>query len=89
MTGLFIKNNVDPSVEVTVTGFGLPRGGNKAWADFLDQNVRLRRLSPSVTRSSFVQSPVTFMSNQNDPVPAVPPRFLGFQVHYLVWISRQ
>ncbi|KAJ7850042.1 alpha/beta-hydrolase [Mycena olivaceomarginata] len=62
MTGAFIKTKVDPSVSVSVTGFGLPRGGNKAWADFLDKN-----------------SPVTFMSNQNDPVPAVPPRFLGFQ----------
>ncbi|KAK7031453.1 lipase-3 domain-containing protein [Favolaschia claudopus] len=62
MTGAFIKSKVDPSVEVTVTGFGLPRGGNQEWADFLDQN-----------------SPVTFMTNQNDPVPNVPPRFLGFQ----------
>ncbi|KAJ7708690.1 alpha/beta-hydrolase [Mycena rosella] len=62
MTGALIKKSVDPSVEVTVTGFGLPRGGNQAWADFLDSDVG-----------------VTFMSNQNDPVPSVPPRFTGFQ----------
>jgi len=62
MTGAMIKNAVDPSVEVTVSGFGLPRGGNQEWADFLDSGVG-----------------VTFMSNQNDPVPTVPPRFLGFQ----------
>jgi hypothetical protein len=43
MTGAFIKTKVDPSVSVSVTGFGLPRGGNKAWADFLDKNVRLAR----------------------------------------------
>jgi len=62
MTGALIKNAVDPSVAVTVTGFGLPRGGNQAWADFLDSSVG-----------------VTYMTNQNDPVPTVPPRFLGFQ----------
>ncbi|KAJ6624859.1 alpha/beta-hydrolase [Mycena sp. CBHHK59/15] len=62
MTGAMIKAAVDPSVEVTVTGFGLPRGGNQEWADFLDKNVG-----------------VTFVSNQHDPVPTVPPRFLGFQ----------
>ncbi|KAJ7089734.1 alpha/beta-hydrolase [Mycena belliarum] len=62
MTGAFIKKNIDPSVEVTVTGFGLPRGGNKEWADFLDNDVG-----------------VTFVSNQNDPVATVPPRFLGYQ----------
>ena len=28
---------------------------------------------------TIVQVGVTFMSNQNDPVPTVPPRFLGFQ----------
>ncbi|KAJ7093495.1 alpha/beta-hydrolase [Mycena epipterygia] len=62
MTGAMIKNAVDPSIDVTVTGFGLPRGGNPAWADFLDSGVG-----------------VTFVTNQNDPVPTVPPKFLGFQ----------
>ncbi|KAJ7868689.1 alpha/beta-hydrolase [Mycena leptocephala] len=61
MTGAMIKSAVDPSVEVVVTTFGLPRGGNKAWADFLDSNVG-----------------VTFVTNQNDPVPTVPPLLFGF-----------
>ncbi|KAJ7205859.1 alpha/beta-hydrolase [Mycena haematopus] len=62
MTGAMIKDAVDSSVDVSVTGFGLPRGGNPAWADFLDSQVG-----------------VTFMTNQNDPVPTVPPKFTGFQ----------
>ncbi|KAJ7616566.1 alpha/beta-hydrolase [Roridomyces roridus] len=62
MTGLMIKNAVDPSVDVTVTTFGMPRGGNTNWANLLDQT-----------------SPVTFVTNQDDPVPSVPPKFLGFQ----------
>ncbi|KAJ7888004.1 hypothetical protein B0H13DRAFT_1720372 [Mycena leptocephala] len=62
MTAVMIKDAVDPSVDVSMTGFGLPRGGNQGWADFLDSQLGL-----------------TFVSNQNDPVPTVPPKFLGFQ----------
>ncbi|KAJ7643958.1 alpha/beta-hydrolase [Roridomyces roridus] len=61
MTGALIKTNVPSSVPVEITGFGLPRGGNEEWANFLDTIG------------------VNFMSNQNDPVPTVPPKFLGFQ----------
>ncbi|KAJ7324045.1 alpha/beta-hydrolase [Mycena albidolilacea] len=61
MTGAMIKSAVDPSVEVVVTTFGLPRSGNEAWADFLDSNVG-----------------VTFVTNQNDPVPTVPPLLFGY-----------
>ncbi|KAJ7872431.1 alpha/beta-hydrolase [Mycena leptocephala] len=62
MTAVMIKDAVDPSVDVSMTGFGLPRGGNQGWADFLDSQLGL-----------------SFVSNQNDPVPTVPPKFLGFQ----------
>ncbi|KAJ6468005.1 alpha/beta-hydrolase [Mycena vitilis] len=62
MTGVLVKNAVDPSVEVTVTGFGLPRGGNQAWADFVDTKIGM-----------------SFVTNQHDPVPIVPPKALGFQ----------
>ncbi|KAF8209142.1 alpha/beta-hydrolase [Mycena galopus ATCC 62051] len=61
MTGAMIKGAVDPSVDVVVTTFGLPRGGNEAWANFLDSNVG-----------------VTYMTNQNDPVPTVPPLLFGY-----------
>ncbi|KAJ7747181.1 alpha/beta-hydrolase [Mycena maculata] len=61
MTGAMIRSAVAPSVDVVITTFGLPRGGNKAWADFLDSNA-----------------PVTFVTNQNDPVPTVPPLLFGY-----------
>ncbi|KAJ7199796.1 alpha/beta-hydrolase, partial [Mycena pura] len=61
MTGAMLKLALAPSVQVVVTTFGLPRGGNKAWADFLDSKVG-----------------VTFVTNQNDPVPTLPPLILGF-----------
>ncbi|KAJ6459180.1 alpha/beta-hydrolase [Mycena vitilis] len=61
MTGAMIRGAVDPSVDVVVTTFGLPRGGNEAWANFLDSNVG-----------------VTFVTNQHDPVPTIPPLAFGF-----------
>ncbi|KAJ7824121.1 alpha/beta-hydrolase, partial [Mycena leptocephala] len=63
MTAVMIKDAVDPSVDVYMTGFGLPRGGNQRWADFLDSQV---------TRPHFRLQP-------KRPVPTVPPKFLGFQ----------
>ncbi|KAF8210022.1 Alpha/Beta hydrolase protein [Mycena galopus ATCC 62051] len=62
MTGALIKSAVPSSVSVDVTVFGLPRGGNQAWANFLD-----------------TAGGITYMTNQHDPVPLVPPQALGFQ----------
>ncbi|KAJ7027920.1 alpha/beta-hydrolase [Mycena alexandri] len=62
MTAAFLKQSVDPSIDVSLAVFGLPRGGNQAWADFLDSTVGVK-----------------YMTNQQDPVPIVPPRSLGFQ----------
>jgi hypothetical protein len=53
MTGAMIKDAVDPSVDVSVTGFGLPRGGNQAWADFLDSQVRISVAAPPSIRLPF------------------------------------
>jgi predicted lipase len=57
--------------EITITAatFGLPRVGNQAWADFIDATI-----GGSGDTSVFAH-----VSNQHDPVPSVPPRFLGFQ----------
>ncbi|KAJ7473033.1 alpha/beta-hydrolase [Mycena galericulata] len=62
MTGAMIKDAVDPSVDVSVVTFGMPRGGNEAWANFLDSKLGL-----------------TFVTNQHDPIPIVPPKAVGFQ----------
>ncbi|KAJ7878259.1 Alpha/Beta hydrolase protein [Mycena leptocephala] len=94
MTAVMIKDAVDPSVDVSMTGFGLPRGGNQGWADFLaclsnPSSFPLPPLSPFSSSGLPLPSPpsllvsailgLTFVSNQNDPVPTVPPKFLGFQ----------
>ncbi|KAL0953219.1 hypothetical protein HGRIS_004472 [Hohenbuehelia grisea] len=64
MDAVMLKQALGSSVSVTTTVFGLPRGGNQAWADFVD---------------AALGSTLTRISNQNDPVPTVPPRFIGFQ----------
>ncbi|KIM90144.1 hypothetical protein PILCRDRAFT_811875 [Piloderma croceum F 1598] len=64
MDALMFKQNLPSSVELNTVVFGLPRGGNQVYANFID----------SALGNSF-----TFVTNQNDPVPTVPPRFLKFQ----------
>lgn len=64
MDALLLKENLDPSIEIKTTLFGLPRGGNAAWADFIDATLA---------------DTMTHISNQNDPVPTLPPRFLEYQ----------
>ena len=53
-----------PEAKVTYVGFGLPRVGNQAFADYVDAH-------DSITS-------VTHVSNKEDPVPIVPGRSLGF-----------
>ncbi|GAW02783.1 alpha beta-hydrolase [Lentinula edodes] len=55
--------NLDPSVQLTTSVFGLPRVGDQAWADFVDSSLG---------------NTLSHITNQNDPVPTVPPEFLGF-----------
>jgi hypothetical protein len=69
MTVVMIKDAVDPSVDVSMPGFGLPRGGNQGWADFLDSQV-----SCVACLSSFL-SPVLFSSSLLPFVPSLTPPF--------------
>jgi len=48
---------------VKVISYGMPRVGNQAFADFVDSQLGGR---------------VTHVNNQEDPVPIVPGRILGF-----------
>ncbi|KAJ3797474.1 alpha/beta-hydrolase [Lentinula aff. detonsa] len=63
LDAMFLKEKLDPSVQLTTSVFGLPRVGDQAWADFVDSSLG---------------STLSHITNQNDPVPTVPPEFLGF-----------
>ena len=39
MDALMLRLNLPATVEMTTTVFGLPRGGNQAYADFIDATV--------------------------------------------------
>lgn len=57
------KSVLDPSITITTTLFGSPRVGDQAFANFADE-----QLGTSLAR----------ITNQADPVPLLPPRFLEF-----------
>lgn len=44
--GMMLRMKLDPSVAVTTTVFGLPRVGNKAWADLVDSTVSTSSSTP-------------------------------------------
>ncbi|KAI0071575.1 alpha/beta-hydrolase [Panus rudis PR-1116 ss-1] len=58
-----LKMNLPSTVEINAVLFGLPRVGNEAFASMTDASF------PTFSR----------ITNQDDPVPIVPPRFLGYQ----------
>ncbi|KAI0703251.1 alpha/beta-hydrolase, partial [Earliella scabrosa] len=60
---LYMTLNLPSSVHVKAVTFGTPRVGNPAWATLFDSKV------PDFKR----------VNNEQDPVPIVPGRFLGFQ----------
>ncbi|KAJ3818995.1 alpha/beta-hydrolase [Lentinula raphanica] len=63
LDAMFLKEKLDPSIQLTTSVFGLPRVGDQAWADFVDSSLG---------------NTLSHITNQNDPVPTVPPEFLGF-----------
>jgi predicted lipase len=64
LDGVFLSKQLDSSVRVMVVGYGMPRVGNQAFADFVDGEL---------------SGNVTHVNNQEDPVPTVPGRFLGYR----------
>ena len=64
---VFLAKHLDPSIGMKTVIFGLPRTGNKQWANFVDKTVQDRKID------------FQFFTNGGDPVPKVPPVSLGFQ----------
>ena len=79
-----LKMHLPSTVEVDSVMFGLPRVGNQEFADMIDNLVchLAQAVLPCEDTNLLltVQLPdFTHVTNQNDPVPNVPPRFLSFQ----------
>jgi len=56
---VMLKENLDPSVNISTVVFGLPRSGNQGWANLVDATIG---------------NAFTHVTNQHDPVPIVPLR---------------
>lgn len=68
MEAVHLGKVLDPSIPIKTTIVGLPRTGNKEWANFVDATVKSR---PGST--------FQFMINGGDPVPKVPPVEIGYR----------
>ncbi|KAH9017205.1 lipase class 3 family protein [Lactarius pseudohatsudake] len=64
LDGLYLRLHLNATVKVRVIGYGMPRVGNQAFADWVDAH-----LSGQVTR----------INNREDAVPIVPDRLLGYR----------
>ncbi|KAI9510544.1 lipase [Russula earlei] len=62
LNGVFLRLQLPASIKVNVIGYGMPRVGNQDFANFVDSLGGI----------------VTHVNNQEDPVPVVPPTWLGF-----------
>ncbi|KAH9043989.1 lipase class 3 family protein [Lactarius hengduanensis] len=64
LDGVYLRIHLNATVKVGVIGYGMPRVGNQAFADWVDAH-----LSGQVTR----------INNREDAVPIVPDRLLGYR----------
>jgi predicted lipase len=63
LDSVLLRLQLPTTISVKFIGYGLPRVGNQAWANFVDA-----RLSEDVTH----------INNKQDTVPIVPGMFLGY-----------
>ena len=62
LDAVYLRLNLPSSTTIRTVLYGLPRVGNKAWADYVD-SANLN---------------VTHINNKKDPIPIVPGKDLGY-----------
>ena len=69
LDAVYLKVQLGSSVNIQVVGYGMPRVGNQAFANWVDHNLAVDgNLSGLVTR----------INNKKDPVPTLPALYHGF-----------
>ena len=63
LDSVYLPLHMPAGTSVRMIGYGLPRVGNAAFADYVDATLSRN---------------VTHINNQEDPVPIVPSKFLGY-----------
>ena len=62
LDSVYLPLHLPGDTSFRTVGYGMPRVGNKAFADYVDSHV----------------AQLTHINNKKDPVPILPGRFLGF-----------
>lgn len=68
LDSVYLPLHLPAGTRVTVVGYGMPRAGNTAFADYVD----------AMHNANSVTVTVTHINNKKDPIAVVPGRFLGF-----------
>jgi hypothetical protein len=63
LDSVYLRLHLPASTGVSTVGFGLPRVGNAAFADYVDATL---------------SGNVTHINNKKDPIPILPGKFLGY-----------
>ncbi|KAI9433464.1 alpha/beta-hydrolase [Lactarius indigo] len=64
LDALMLRQHLDPTISISTIVFAPPRGGDQAFADLIDSELG---------------SKYTYVTHGNDPVPNLPPRFIGYR----------
>lgn len=65
LDGLMLRETLPQEISVQTRIFGNPRTGNDEWANYIDSRIGVDNFS--------------FVTNQNDIVPSLPPTALGYR----------
>jgi hypothetical protein len=72
MSGVYLRSQLASDISINVAVFGLPRGGDQAWASFVD---------------STLPGAVKHVTNENDPVPTLPPMDFGCAIISFTFVT--
>ena len=70
LDGVFLKCQLDSSINIQVIGYGMPRVGNQDFANWVDANLAV---------DGNLDGLVTRINNKKDPIPILPGKFLGYR----------
>ena len=68
LDAVFLPLHLPSSTSFKIIGYGMPRVGNQAFADYVDAHI-----TPLASGTGLVR-----ITNKEDPIPILPGRFLGY-----------
>ncbi|KAJ8081289.1 hypothetical protein PM082_007123 [Marasmius tenuissimus] len=75
---LYLRLQLDPSISVEMIGYGSPRVGNSAFADFAESQIKMTRINNKWAVFSPLILTIVHGKSRRDIVPVLPPRLVGY-----------